>query len=149
MIAQKILYSANYLKTSKIAFRHLKIFLLLGSSIQMQACFLFFLFRGHHLAGLQRFLLATGIIWKSFSTWIIDRFFISERKVLGAGWMVFLNPCGLSDQLVVYLNIAKSGWADLKARSTASRQNKNFIYFDSKLRFALLALLRLAIFRKI
>jgi len=61
------------------------------------------------------------------------------------------NPCGESDQLIVHLNFAKNGWAKRsKKREAKLRVNNQILkYFDAKLRFALLASLRSAIFSEI
>ena len=48
------------------------------------------------------------------------------------------NHCGLSDQLIVHLNLAENIRSKKKARSEASRQNHNSTFFEAKLRFALL-----------
>ena len=63
----------------------------------------------------------------------------------------FFNPCGESDQLIVHLNFAKNCWAKRSKKREAKLRvkNENLKYFDAKLRFALFASLRSAIFSEI
>ena len=63
---------------------------------------------------------------------------LSIRKIF-----LHLNPCWESDQFIVHLNLAKKREAKLRVK------NENFKYFDAKLRFALVASLRSAIFSEI
>jgi len=61
------------------------------------------------------------------------------------------NPCGLNDQLVVFYNFAKNGWAKRSKKREAKLRVKisKILIFDAKLRFAVLASLRSAIFSEI
>jgi len=81
------------------------------------------------------------------------RFIESTRFIPSLNFHNFYkyNPCWLSDQLVVNFNLAKNGWAKRSKKREAKLRvkNKNLRYFDAKLRFALLASLRSAIFIEI
>jgi len=73
------------------------------------------------------------------------------QKVFRVRFILTINPCGEGDQLIVYLNFAKNGWAKRSNKREAKLRvkNQNLKYFDAKLRFALLAPLRTAIFSEI
>jgi len=62
-----------------------------------------------------------------------------------------VNPYGEKDQLIVHLNFAINGWAKRSKKREAKLRvkNENLEYFDAKLRFALFASLRSAIFSEI
>ena len=62
-----------------------------------------------------------------------------------------INPCGENNQLIVHSNVAKNSWAKRSKKREAKLRvkNKNLNYFDAKLRFALFASLRSAIFSDI
>jgi len=63
----------------------------------------------------------------------------------------FPNPCVYSGQIIVLFNLGKNGWAKRSKKREAKLRLKIFqiLFFDAKLRFALFASLRSAIFTQI
>ena len=76
---------------------------------------------------------------------------LKTRKFNNEASHIKFNLCRESDQLIVNLNFDKNGWAKRSKKREAKLRVKNeyLKYFDAKLRFALLASLRSAIFGEI
>jgi len=76
--------------------------------------------------------------------------FYHSLRIIFIRWLA-LNPCGKSDQLIVYLNVAKNGWAKRSKKREALLRVKIslILIFDAKLRFAHFASLRSAILSNI
>jgi len=87
---------------------------------------------GQSVESAQFFRIAAEIV-DEVVAWLCIRFVakITRDNLLTFNFCNFVNPCGESDQLIVYLNFAKK-WlseAKQKARSEASRKKSKFEIF--------------------